>query len=92
MVWKYCGRNPQGLHEESLDDITQYEHADATYMCFRVSLVQGTSFVFALYRPQKDATVIFDQLGQSNIYKEGVSVCLCVCLYVVTNFLVNGKR
>ena len=43
----------------------KYEHADAPYMCFRVSLVHSTSFIFALYRPQKDGTVIFDQIGQA---------------------------
>ena len=43
----------------------KYELADAPYMCFRVSLVHSTSFIFALYRPQKDGTVIFDQIGQA---------------------------
>ena len=43
----------------------KFEHTDAPYMCFRISLVHSTSFIFTLYRPQKDGTEIFDQLGQS---------------------------
>ena len=45
--------------------IEKYEHIDAPYMCFRISLIHSTSFIFALYRPQQDGTVIFDQIGQA---------------------------
>ena len=44
--------------------VTAYEDPDLPFMCFRVALVHSTSFIFTLYRPQKDGSILFDRIAE----------------------------
>ena len=44
--------------------VTAYEDPDLPFMCIRVALVHSTSFIFTLYRPQHDGSILFDRIAE----------------------------
>ena len=46
--------------------VKDFEVENAPFMCFKVALAQGTSFIFTLYRPQNDTDgdILLDQIAE----------------------------
>ena len=72
--------------------VTRFEVEGAPFMCFKVALVQSTSYIFTLYRPQNDADgkVLLDQIA------EKVDLILTECpsanIHICGDFNVHHKE
>ena len=72
--------------------VKRFEVDDAPFMCFRIALVQSTSYIFTLYRPQNDADgdVLMDQIA------EKVDLILTECpsanIHICGDFNVHHKE
>ena len=44
--------------------VAKYEDPSMPFLCFRLALVQGTSFIFALYRPCDDGVEMMDKIAE----------------------------
>ena len=45
--------------------VSVFEDPNAPFMCFRVSLAQGNTFIFTLYRPQNDGVHVFQKIAEN---------------------------
>ena len=71
--------------------VKRFEVADAPFMCFRVALVQSTSYIFTLYRPQHDTdgNVLFDQIAEK--VDQILTECPSANIHICGDFNVHHK-